>query len=344
MKAALLIEPGKVEIQETDRPEPGPGEVLVRIHSCGVCATDVKKYTGGSKAPHLPFILGHEPAGTIEVVGEGVSDNLSPGMRVLIAPVFTCGYCDGCLTGSTFSQGMGMCENYEVLGYSIDGAFAEYAVAPAKHIHPIPDTLSFRDAALVEPVAACLNGVQRGIPELPGSVAVLGAGFMGLASIQLYKLFGNRVFATDLLESRCDAARKNGADFVFNPKKDSVVENILRLTNGKGVDAVLCSVGSKNVTEEGLKMLAKGGTLVLLASAPGGTHFEVDLNKFHYDQSVITGSVSYTGRGYQWMIECLAEGRLDLDVLISHTGPLEDVEKFMSMTADLQGLKKVILL
>ena len=101
--------------------------MLVKIESCGVCATDVKKFTGASKAPHLPFILGHEPEGVIVEVGQDVGPKLARGDRVAVAPVFVCGRCYGCRTGLTYSQGMGMCEDYQVLGYSIDGAFAEYA-------------------------------------------------------------------------------------------------------------------------------------------------------------------------------------------------------------------------
>jgi L-iditol 2-dehydrogenase len=210
-------------------------------------------------------------------------------------------------------------------------------------VRPLPEGLSFRDAALIEPIAACLNGVQRGLPQPSGTVVVLGAGFMGLVCVQLYKLFGNFVVATDLLEERRDAAKKQGADIVFDPNQTDVLGEVMRITDSRGADAVLCSVGGMKITEEGMRMLKKGGALVLLASAPGGTKFEVDLNKLHYDQSVITGSVSYTGPGYEWTIQALLRGDLDLDALISHTGPLEQTEEFLKLTRDLKGLKKVVL-
>jgi len=343
MKAALLIQPGKVEIREVERPKTGPMEVLVKIKSCGVCATDVKKFTGASAAPHLPFILGHEPAGVIVEVGQGVGPELAPGARVAVAPVFVCDQCYGCRTGLAYSQGMGMCEDYQVLGYSIDGAFAEYAAVPVRHVHVIPDELSFRDASLIEPVAACINGALRATHLPPGTVVVIGAGFMGLATIQILKLLGNRVIASDLREERRQLALKMGADEVLDPGTEDVVQRVRGLTNGRGADGVLCAVGGKALTEDALAMLAKGGALVLLASAPAGTKFEVDLNRLHYGQAVVTGSVSYTGPGYQWSLELLSQGRLDVDTLITAVGPLEETGHFLEMTRALDGLKKVIV-
>jgi threonine dehydrogenase-like Zn-dependent dehydrogenase len=344
MQAALLVQPGEVAITKVPRPQAGPSEVVVEVRSCGVCATDVKKFAGVSKTPKLPFILGHEPAGVIVEVGEGVGPELASGTRVAVAPVLTCGHCFGCSSGLAHSQGMGMCENYQVLGHSIDGAFAEYVVALASHVHPIPDTLSFRDAALIEPVAACANGALRAARVPPGTVVVIGAGFMGLVTIQLLAILGSRVISSDLQEERRRLALKLGADAAFDPGAEDVVESVKAATNGRGADGVVCAVGGKAVTEQGLAMLARGGNLVLLASGPGGTRFEVDLNKMHYDQSVITGSVSYTGMGYQWSMELLSRGILDVDTLITAVGSLQDTQRFLEMTRDLQGLKKVILI
>ena len=129
----------------------------------------------------------------------------------------------------------------------------------------------------------------------------------------------------------------------MDPSKDDLVEEVKKITEGRGADVVMCSVGGKEITEDGLKALAKGGVLLLLASAPKGTFFEVDLNKLHYDQSIITGSVSYTGSGFRWVMDALGHGLLPLDDLVNHTGPLEKVEDFLSMTSELVGLKKVIL-
>lgn len=343
MKAAALVKPKSIEIIDTEIPKPGNSDVLIEVKSCGVCATDVKKYTGDSKAPFYPFILGHEPAGVIVESGQDVGDSLKPGTRVVVAPVITCGECYACKSGAAVSQGMGMCSNYKVIGYSMNGAFAEYLVVPASVVYPIPHQLSFRDAALVEPVAACANGVMRIKSQTPGIVAVIGAGFMGLVSIQLLKLLGNQVIAVDLMEERRQLAAKLGADLVIDPAGEDALQKTLDFSNNRGVEGVICAIGNRSVTEQGLSMLMKGGTMVLLASAPAGTRFEVDLNKLHYDQSYITGSVSYTGAGFQWVIRLLSQGQLAADALITHSGALEKTSEFLEMTGNLQGIKKVIL-
>jgi len=343
MKAALLTGTHAIEIRQIDEPGIGPTDVLVEVKSCGVCATDVKKFAGGSQAPFMPFILGHEPAGIIRRVGSEVV-GLEPGSRVAIAPVFTCGACDACRSGRTFSLGMGMCRSYKVLGYSINGAFAEAVAVPARHVHPIPDALSFRDAALIEPVAACANGATRANASPPGTAVVVGAGFMGLVTLQLLRLLGHRVIATDLVEERRRLASDLGAAAVVDPAAEDAVQMVRKMTDGHGAEAVVCSVGGKKVTEDALGMLAMGGTLVLLGSASGGTMFEVDLNRMHYDQTHVTGSVSYTGPGYQWAIDILSRGLVDANRWITSDGPLEDVGRFLAMTRDLIGLKKVVLL
>lgn len=345
MKAAWLVEPGRIELREVTEPQPGPGEVVVRVHSCGVCATDVKKFTGASKAPFLPFLLGHEPAGVVQETGPGVAAaGLKPGTRVAVEPVFACGTCVACRSGRVAAEGMGLCQHYQVLGGTINGAFAELLRVPAVAVHPIPDALSFRDAALIEPVAACANGVLRGARQPPGTAVVLGAGFMGLVCIQLYALLGYEVIASDPVALRREQARLLGAADTIDPSAEDAAAAVDRLTGGQGADVVLCAVGGKAITESALPMLARGGTLVLLASAGGGTRFEVDLNKLHYDQSWLTGSVSYTARSYEWAIALLSQGRLDTNTLISHVGGLEQTQHFLEMTRDLQGLKKVIQL
>ena len=344
MKAALLKEDLSIEIGEAPAPDIKTDEVLVRVRACGVCATDVKKFTGASSTPHFPFILGHEPAGVVEAIGEEVETDIPIGTRVAVAPVVVCGQCDGCVSGLVAEEGMGMCENYHVVGYSGDGAFAEFIAVPPENIFPIPDSLSFRDAALVEPIAACANGVFKALKSPPGKAVVLGAGFMGLASLSLLKLLGAQVLIADLLDERLETATQLGADAVVNPGKDDLLEAVKDYTGGKGADSVLCAVGVKSLTEQGVAMLAKAGRLVLLASGPKGTKIEIDLNDTHYFHPVITGSVSYTPAQFTWVIEQLARGAIDTNLLVTHVGGLEDVEKYLTLTKRQEGLKKVILM
>ncbi len=343
MKAALLHEPLKVSIEEIEIPACGPHEVLVEVKSCGVCATDVKKFTGSSKAPFLPFILGHEPAGVVSTIGGAFRGNLKVGDRVAISPVIVCGSCHGCKSGLTSREGMGMCENYEVLGFSINGAFTEFIVCDPRNITEIPDALSFQDAALIEPVAACANGVLRSLTTPPGNAVVLGAGFMGLVSMQLLKLLGARVLIADLLDDRLELARAMGADETVNPHAEDLEEKVKVFSGQRGAESIICAVGNKGLTESAITMLARGGKIVLLASAGHNTTVEFNLNALHYSQSIITGSVSYTDATYAWSIELLAHGALRTEGLITSVGKLDRVQEFMEMTRDQSGIKKVIV-
>jgi L-iditol 2-dehydrogenase len=344
MRAALLHENLDITIEKVEKPFLKNNEILINLRSCGVCATDVKKFTGKSSTPNFPFILGHEPAGVIATIGADVDSDLKVGDRIAIAPVIVCGNCRGCKSGLVAKEGMGMCAHYDVVGYSTNGALAEYIAMPPENIFKIPDALSFRDAALIEPVAACANGVLKAIQNPPGKAVVLGGGFMGLTSLALLKMLGAQVLITDMLDDRLDAARQLGADEVVNPKKDDLEAAVERFTDGKGADSILCAIGVKSLTENGIRMLSPGGRMVLLASAQKGTTVEFDLNNMHYFHNVITGSVSYTQEQFVWVMELLTKKLIDTDVLITHVGGLEDVEKFMEMTRDTIGLKKVILM
>ncbi len=343
MKAALLYEPEVIRIAEVPDPVLKAGEILVELKSCGVCATDVKKFTGKSKSPFLPFILGHEPAGIVRALGENTSAQLKEGDRVAIAPVITCGGCPNCMSGRTALEGMGMCDHYEVIGFSMNGAFCESVAAPAANIFKLPDTLSFRDAAIIEPVAACANGVLRSLCTPPGYAVVLGGGFMGLVCMQIYKALGYSVLISDMLDDRLELAKILGADEAVNPQKTDVEKAVREFTHGQGADSLICAIGIQELSESGIRMMRKGGKIVMLASAGSDTAVAFNLNQLHYNQTVITGSVSYTSATYEWAIRLLSLGKIGVDHLISATGNLDEVGSLLAMTRDHAGIKNVAL-
>ncbi|NPV41449.1 MAG: alcohol dehydrogenase catalytic domain-containing protein [Anaerolineae bacterium] len=343
MKAALLYEPEGIRIAEVPDPVLKAGEVLVELKSCGVCATDVKKFTGKSKSPFLPFILGHEPAGIVRALGGNSASGLKEGERVAIAPVITCGCCPNCMSGRTALEGMGMCDHYEVIGFSMNGAFCEYVAAPAANIFKLPDALSFRDAAIIEPVAACANGVLRSLCTPPGTAVVLGGGFMGLVCMQIYKALGYSVLISDMLDDRLELAKILGADEAVNPQKTDVEKAVREFTQGQGADSLICAIGIQELSESGIRMMRKGGKIVMLASAGSDTAVAFNLNQLHYNQTVITGSVSYTSATYEWAIRLLSLGKIGVDHLISATGNLDEVGSLLAMTRDHVGIKNVAL-
>jgi len=343
MKAALLTEPKQIVLNEISEPELKPGEALIEIKSCGVCATDVKKYAGASKAPFYPFILGHEPAGIIKAIGGG-SGAYAVGDRVAIAPVVTCGTCSYCASGLTDSEGMGMCDDYQVIGFSTNGAFCETVAVPVKNLVKLPDSLSFKHAALIEPVAACANAVLRSLTTPPGMAVVLGAGFMGLVTMQIFKQLGCRVLISDPIAERLALAKTLGADLTNNPNSTNLEDQVTEVTQGIGADSIVLAVGNKALTDDGIRLLRKGGRIVLMASGSQDDQVQFNLNELHYRQSVITGSVSYTKSTYLWAIELIDQGKIDTDALITETGGLEDVGNLLEMTKNHESIKNVMVL
>lgn len=345
LKGAVLIEPNKLEIRgNLDIPEPKIGEVLIKVKACGVCPTDVKKYTGVSPLPKFPFILGHEASGVIKEIGENVGeDAFKIGDRVIVANIITCGYCKNCKDGSLEYVGVGACKNHKVFGVSTDGGFVEYFTMPVNLVYKIPNNLSFHEATLVEPVACCLNGVEKAEIGMQDTVLIIGAGFMGLTCIELARLKGARVIVSDVIDERLEIAKSLGADATVNPKDKDLNEAILDFNDGEYVDAVICSVGGKIPISQGVRSMAAGGRLVLLGGTYPPTTVEIDPNSIHYDQTKIIGSVSYTNRSFTTSIKLIANKKISTKILQSELIDIKHLEKAFHDVLNAKGLRKCVL-
>ena len=345
MKAALLYGTKELRIEDVPIPEPGPGEALVRVCACGVCPTDVKRYMGSATPPHFPFILGHEATGIIEKIGEGTQQQsyLKVGDRVVGGNIIPCGHCDTCRNGKLETVGLGACENQEIFGVTVDGGFREYAVMPLGLLEKIPEDMPFHAAALVEPVACCLNGVEKADIQLNDMVLVLGAGFMGLVQMQLAKLKGARVAISDILDERLEIAKSLGADYTINSANKDVIEELRKFNNGNLADVVLCSVGIPPVIGQGLDALNRGARMVLLGGLKSPGTITINANDLHYKQASFIGSVSYTKSGFKKNIKLIHEGKINVDVLQPERIPVEQLEQAFIDVSQAKGLRKCIL-
>ena len=345
MKAALLYGTKDLRIEQIPVPEPGAGEALVKVEACGVCPTDVKRYLGKAIPPHYPFVLGHEAAGTIVKIGAGTQEQtrLKAGDRVVGGNIITCGACPSCRDGRLETVGLGACYHQEIFGVTVDGGFCEYAVMPLSILEKIPDSMPFATAALVEPVACCLNGVEKADIHTADLVLVIGAGFMGLTQLQLAKLKGARVAVSDMMDERLETARLLGADLVINPAKENLGEQLQKYNDGEMADVVLCSVGAAGVVTQGLSVLNRGARLVIIGGVHPPKNIEFDPNDIHYKQASIIGSVSYTQSGFVNTIRLLAEGKLATDVLQSERIVVEDLEQAFIDVSEARGLRKCVL-
>lgn len=342
MKAAMFYDIGDVRYEETDVPEIGPGDILVKVGTALTCGTDVKTFKRGHPVliQNAPTPFGHEYAGTVEEVGKDVN-RFEAGMRVVATNSAPCGTCFFCKRGKP-----NLCNQLKTS--LVNGAYAEYIRVPAPVVewntHEIPDSLAFRDAALTEPLACVVHGIEEGHIELGDTVAVIGAGPIGQMLIMLAKKSGaSAVIASDLSEMRRTYARKAGADVVLDPSQENPVERVREETEGYGADVVIEAVGLPTTWEQAVDMTRDAGTTILFGGAASGTTFEVDTVRFHYGQLTIKGVFHLTPKHVEQALKLLISGDIDTDVLITHEMPLKDVEKALELMAKGESMKVAII-
>jgi len=342
MKAAMYYDIGDVRYEETDVPEIGRGELLIRIGKALTCGTDVKTYKRGHPLllRKLPALFGHEYAGTIEETGEGV-EQFEPGMRVVATNSAPCGSCFFCKRNNP-----NLCK--QLKNTLVNGAFAEYIRVPEAVVrwntHQIPDSLSFEKAALTEPLACVVHGIEEADIELGDKVAVIGAGPIGQMLIMLAKKKGaSTVIASDLTELRRNMARKAGADIIIDPAKTDPIEIVKQETSGYGADVVIEAVGLPATWEQAVKMTRDAGTTVLFGGAASGTTFEVDTGRFHYGQLTIKGVFHLKPKHVEQALNLLKAGNINTDILISHEMPLSRITDALEMMGEGRSMKIAIL-
>ncbi|WP_066636766.1 zinc-dependent dehydrogenase [Desulfolucanica intricata] len=330
MKAAVVHGKNDIRIEEVPRPSAAQGEIVIKVRACGICATDVKTLLGQGLPKKLPAILGHEVAGEIAEIGQGVQ-GFTVGQRVALYPIAVCGECPYCRRNRH-----NLCLKEFGLGHGIDGGFAEYVRVPAQIINiggvvPLPTGLSFEEAAMAEPLSCCLAAAHTG-PVGPGyTVAIVGAGPMGLLHTKVARQAGARVIVADLLDERLHLARHMGANLCVNTSREDFVPAIHRLTDGQGADLVIASLGIPEVMQQCLPAVKNGGTFNIFGGPPAGQTMTFDPRWVHYSEIKITGTFASTPLDFHRALSLIARGNVIVKDLISHRFTfdnfLEAVEK-----------------
>jgi L-iditol 2-dehydrogenase len=340
MKALLLSEYRRLELAELAAPEPGPGEVLIRVEACGICGSDVHGYDGSSGRRIPPIVMGHEAAGTVARLGEDVS-GWAIGDRVTVDSTIYCGECAPCLRGQ-----INLCDRREVLGvscgeYRRDGAFAEFVAVPARIMHRLPENLSFSEAALLEAVAVALHAVALA-PIATGSTAlVVGAGTIGLLLQQALRVAGcERVFVADVDATRLKLSQELGATEILSATED-LQKQVAELTNGLGVDLAVEAVGKTETIRTAIDCTRKGGDVVLVGNI--SPEITLPLQKVVSRQLRLLGSCASAGE-YPAAIAHLASGAIRVKPMITAVAPLEEGPRwFERLYAREANLMKVVL-
>lgn len=340
MRAAVLEAPGCMRLAEVDAPTCPEGGLLVEIRACSICSTDVKMYQRGHRDLVYPRILGHEVSGVV-VESRAPNDQIRVGERVQVYPGMGCRRCLACRRGTE-----NMCPQVAIFGFNRDGGFAQLLAVPPQglaSINPIPEGLSFEEAALAEPLASCLNGQQLADVTGGDSVLVIGAGPLGLLHTMLART--NRaspVLLAERLPPRLTSAGPAGADRLIDTSRESLEAAVWQETDGRGVDVILVA-GSEFDVAPLPHLLVPGGRLCLFSGLPSdSSQTVVDTNLVHYRQLAIVGAYGSTAAQNRAAIKLISAGKVPVAWLITRRLSLDEIEGGMDYTARRQGLRAVI--
>jgi len=319
MRAAVCHKPYKLTIEEVDRPEPGPGQAVVKVKATGVCGSDVDGYTGNHPWIALPKILGHECSGVVDKVGRGVR-KLKKGDAVVVEPFLICGKCPNCLKGK-----YNMCRDIVVIGHQVAGSFAEYILMDERFLHPKPKNISFEVGALAEPISGALHGTGRCNLKIGDFVVLIGCGTIGYFLLQHSLNSGARVLVSEPEKRKRDVALEVGASWVVDPRKESLVDKVMELTDGVGADVVLEAVGVPETVRITTEVARKGGTILLMGWTGNETD-AFDCTTLTLDEMTVLGTM-----GFAWdfpvTLDLLARGKVDAERIITHRFSLDEAKE-----------------
>jgi 6-hydroxycyclohex-1-ene-1-carbonyl-CoA dehydrogenase len=338
MKAAVFKEPNKpLAIEDVPMPEPGPGEVLVKVAACGACHTDLHYIDHGTptfKKP--PLILGHEASGTIAGLGAGVTE-WSEGDRVLLSTIFPCGTCASCRNGRD-----NVCENLIMLGNSVDGAYAEYVLAPAHSVFTLPEEIPLREGAIIaDATTTPYHAVAvRGNVSPGNNVVVFGCGGIGANVVQVAAVLGASVVAVDISVEKLEWARKLGAAETVNPTGEERIDKVIRKLSGGGADVAFECIGTPETQEQAFASTRNGGRLVMVGYSP--KPMSLNSGRVMFREMEVVGSLGCRRVDYPRVIEMVAQGKLKAAELVTAHYGLDDInEAFDGLRAG-KGLRSIV--
>jgi L-iditol 2-dehydrogenase len=346
MKVARFYAPGDVRIEDADEPVAGPGELKLRVRACSTCGTDVKIFRFGHHHIVPPRVIGHEIAGEVVQVGDGATGGWQVGDRVQVIAAIPCGRCQDCLRGWQT-----ICPNQVSMGYHYDGGFAEYMVVPANvlavdGVHRIPDGLDYVSASITEPLACVLNGQEIAGVGDGDTVVVVGAGPIGCLHVRLARARGARqVFLVELNATRLAmAAGLVQPDAAICAGETDAVDEIRKLTDGRGADVVITAAASGQAQQDALQMAARRGRLSFFGGLPKDNPvIALDSNLVHYRELTIVGANGSSPDHNRRALDLVATGKVRVADLVTHEMPLTDVLTAIDTVAKGEAIKVTIL-
>lgn len=338
MKAAVFYEPGSFLLEQRTLRALKKDELLIRVKACGVCGTDIHIYNGeeGSAPVKPPIVLGHEYSGEVVELGDEVT-GFSKGDRVAVDPNMFCGKCSYCRSGKSH-----LCNKLTALGVNRDGGFEEYCIVPVSQAYKFPQHITYEEAAMIEPLACCLHGVDLAGINAGQSVAIIGGGAIGLLMLQLVRLRGASFIAlSEPVEKRRNLALNLGADIVVNPREENI-EQVIKSYCEDGVDVVIECVGKTAAMKQGLQVVKRGGTVLFFSVAKVGAALSIEPLEIFKKELTIKGSFINPAT-HDRALALISSGRVDVKPLITHRFNLEDIDKAIKMQTSPEAVKVLVI-
>lgn len=325
MKVVAITGPRKTGVFEIDKPVPGPGQVLIRIHACALCTFEQRVFTQVTKKT-LPYVGGHEFAGLIEEIGEGLDAKDYPvGAKVAVRVLQSCGTCYYCRHGEENLCTGAYAKSSAAAGTLTPNGLGEYIAVSASQVYRLADDTPYEQAVFVEPFACVLGSVERGKIALGDDVVVIGGGIMGMLHVIASKLSGARVILSEPDAARAEMAKRYGADVVLDPKKEDVIQRVKELTGG-GANVVFNTTPIAALAAQAIAMTAPMGRCVMYSSIHPDEPIEVSPNAIHNSEIVITGSKSPSVRAFDTSARILSKGIVDLKPLLTEAYEKEEAD------------------
>lgn len=336
MKALLLEAPRSFVTIETDEPPaPGPGEALVRVHRVGICGTDLSGYLGKMPFFSYPRIPGHELGVEVIAVGKGVT-NVKPGDHCAVEPYINCQTCHACRIGKT-----NCCEKHQTLGVHCDGGLRPRFLVPARKLH-ISTKLAFEQLALVETLAIGCHAVDRGAPQPDESCLVIGAGPIGLSTLEFARLSGAKTIVVDMNDARLAFCRERMGIEHTVELSDTLQDDLRDLTDGRGPDVVIDATGSNASMSNSFGLIAHGGRLVFVGITTNEVTFRHPV--FHKPEGTLLCSRNAPSKDFPRIISLIEDGKIDTGPWITHRTMIDDLPAvFPSYTQPETGVIKAVV-
>lgn len=331
MKVAVMLGIGKMGFEERDIPQAKDDEVLVKLEYVGICGSDLHYYETGAIGDYVvepPFVLGHEPGGTVVEVGKNVK-HLKVGDRVALEPGKTCGHCEFCKTGR-----YNLCPDVVFFATPpVDGVFQEYVAHEADLCFKLPDNVSTLEGALIEPLAVGFHAAIQGDAHLGQRAVVMGAGCIGLVSMMALKARGvSEVYVVDIMEKRLEKALELGATGVINGAKEDVLEKVKELTDGAGTDLIIETAGTEITTRQAIHMAKKGSNIVLVGYSKSG---EMTLPmSLALDKELTFKTIFRYRHIYPMAIDAVAARKVNLKGIVTNIFELDEAQKAMDYSVN----------